>query len=88
MENQAIVHALRTAALHSGQPRRRPVGTYGRRRSARPASDFLRGESELFGEGWKSGQVAFGEVLVTAPSLRSPDKREEASVLMCQRRVQ
>ena len=86
MENQAVVHQNGRAAF--GSATAPACGTYGRRRSARPASDFLRGESELFGEGWKSGQVAFGEVLVTAPSLRSPDKREEASVLMCQRRVQ
>ena len=79
MENQAVVHALRTAALRSGHPRRRPVGTYGRRGSASAqgserlghggsASDFSHG-SERVGEGWKSGQLAYAE-----RSLRSPDK--------------
>ena len=78
MENQAVVHALRTAALHSGQPRRRPVGTCCRRGSASAqgterlghggsASDFSHG-SERVGEGWKSGQLA------ARSSLRSPDK--------------
>ena len=80
MENQAVVRALRTAALHSGQPRRRPVGTCGRRGSASAqgserlghggsASDFSHG-SERAGEGRKSGQLT----LVTVRSLRSPDK--------------
>ena len=57
----------RTAALHSGQPRRRPVGTCGRRGSASAqgserlghggsASDFSH-QSNRVGEGWKSGQL-------------------------------
>ena len=84
MENQAVVRALRTAALHSGQPRHRPVGTCGRNGSASAqgserlghggsASDFSHG-SERVGEGRKSGQLrcAFAE----------EDKREDGSVLM------
>ena len=49
--------------------------------TAAPRPTFSHG-SERVGEGRKSGQ------LDAVRSLRSPDKREEGSVLMCQRCVQ